>query len=74
MNQQLFAEQRRVYDAAFELAVSPWPYLTPDVWTPHITMCMGLTSEQLGPAMSVILPELPLAGYLDTGPRGRHYR
>jgi 2'-5' RNA ligase len=72
-------EQRRVHDLIESMAFDPWPHFAPGTWTPHITTARSLTSDQVGPAMSIVLPHLPIEGRLDSGgvedgKTGQHWR
>jgi hypothetical protein len=74
----LLEEQRRVHDAIQPLADGPWPYFAPGTWTPHITMAWSLAPDQVGPALSIVLPRLPIEGQLDSagvedGTTGEHW-
>jgi 2'-5' RNA ligase len=75
----LQAEQRRVHDLVEPMAFGAWPHFAPGTWTPHITTARSLTPDQVGPAMSVVLPHLPIEGRLDSGgvedgTTGQHWR
>ncbi|WP_353649191.1 2'-5' RNA ligase family protein [Nakamurella sp. A5-74] len=63
----LLEEHRRVQAAAAPYLVEPWPYFAPDEWTPHITIAMGLDSDQVSRAVSATLTSLPLSGHLVRG-------
>jgi hypothetical protein len=43
----------------------PWPYLTPGNWTPHVTLRIGYTPNQLPHALPIVFDRLPLKGALD---------
>jgi 2'-5' RNA ligase len=66
-NRELLEEQQRVHKAVISTAIGPWPYFDPGSWTPHITMAMGLTNQQLAEALPVVLDHLPIEGRLDEG-------
>ena len=38
-----------------------WPHYSPGTWTPHITLGYSLKPTEVGRAMEVLLPSLPLA-------------
>jgi hypothetical protein len=63
----LLEEQRRIHDLTRPMTVGPWPHFAPGTWTPHITMAWSLVPDQVGPALSIVLPHLPLEGRLDSG-------
>jgi hypothetical protein len=54
-NREFLDEQRRVRHAVEDLMVDPWVYFTPGRWTPHITLGMGYTSEQVARALPAVL-------------------
>ncbi len=66
-NQALLGEQRRVHLAVVPLALEPWPYFEFDAWVPHITLSMGMTSDQLATAIPLVMDRLPLMGTFDHG-------
>lgn len=66
-NPPLLIEQHRVHDAVRPLAVTPWPYFTPGHWTPHITVGVGLTAQQLAAALPLVLSRLPIDDWFDNG-------
>jgi hypothetical protein len=63
----LIDEQVRVHDAVAPLATDLWPLYHPGRWTPHITVAMNLTNQQLAEALPVVLDRLPIDGLFDTG-------
>jgi len=66
-NQELLEEQQRIHRAVLPLATDAWSYFEPGRWTPHITLAMDLTTEQLVAALPVVLDRLPLVGRLERG-------
>ena len=63
----LLAEQARIYQAALPVTTDPWPYFAPGSWTPHITLAMNLTVDQLTTALPIVLDHLPIDGHFDHG-------
>jgi hypothetical protein len=64
---ELLAEQRRVHSAVTPHAEGPWPYFEPGAWTPHITLALRLTAEDLAVAVPLVLAQIPITGTLDRG-------
>jgi 2'-5' RNA ligase len=66
-NKPLLSEQHRVHRALASLAVRPWPYFEFHAWVPHITLSMGMTSEELAKAIPLVMDRLPITGTFDHG-------
>lgn len=66
-NEPLLAEQRRVHAAAAAYTVEPWPHFDRDQWTPHITLAMRLSPEEVAAALPLVLDHLPITGWFDHG-------
>jgi hypothetical protein len=66
-NETLLSEQRRVHRALAPLAVQPWSYFEFNAWVPHITLSMGMTSEELAMAIPLVIDRLPIMGTFDHG-------
>lgn len=66
-NAALLQEHHRVHEALRPVAVGPWTHFTPGRWTPHITVGMGLSAQQLAAALPLVLNRLPIEGWFDNG-------
>jgi hypothetical protein len=67
VNRALLDEQARVHHALASVLVRPLPHFEAGTWVPHVTLSMGLTSEQLARAIPLVLDRLPITGTLDHG-------
>ena len=65
MNDHLTNEHRRVRQRVSSLVEGHWPYVAPGAWTPHITVAVGLSRDQVARGLDVALDELPIKGLLD---------
>jgi 2'-5' RNA ligase superfamily len=60
----LLEVQRSVHRLVVPLTERPCAYSIPDIWTPHVTISFGLSGEQLGRALPLVLEHLPIEGWL----------
>jgi len=66
-DQTLLGEQQRVHAAGSEYAVKPWSYFEAGRSTPHLTLAVRLSIDEVAIAVPFSLGYLPISGWLDHG-------
>ncbi|MGH3660890.1 MAG: 2'-5' RNA ligase family protein [Micromonosporaceae bacterium] len=72
VTRELIDLHQAFHDALNAAGVASWAHYLPGRWTPHSTLAMRVTDEQLAPASKLALAALPISGRIVAADIVRH--